>query len=225
MISTTSLSSNFCDQYHPGQRHSYMHPNSATIQGDKRKKSTMDTSDCAVANNTRQLSRQLSSHSARTASGAQQNQSTAAPQTGQTQTTVSENTPINSNSVHRDYQSTEGMRNRSSGSENSQQKGKNSPQAQDGATDANGNAGDGENHHRPWYIMMANRYGSLELENKGSVARDHLALGIFVAFLSFLFCLYTNDELRTNVSSLAKNIIGFCIHWDRNYPTIPPEQR
>jgi hypothetical protein len=52
----------------------------------------------------------------------------------------------------------------------------------------------------------------LVLENKQSVARDHLGI------ISWRF---TNVSERTNISCLASDVLVICLNWGCNYSTVP----
>lgn len=71
---------------------------------------------------------------------------------------------------------------------------------------------------RPWWKITATKYRSIELENKGSVARDHLALGtLYSLYRTRMESLLGASSHRTNIPSVATDFPWICLDWYRDY--------
>lgn len=81
---------------------------------------------------------------------------------------------------------------------------------------------DADKEQDSWWRRLAEKYGSVELENKGSVARDHLALGMLSSMrVSTKFRLLTRH--RTDLPRLAAHLPLLRLHRRGCDPALPPQ--
>lgn len=176
--------------------------------------------------------------SSRSRSSATSRKHSGAHQSPQSQKRLTESTPINGASSSRGYQATEPPNPTRGNYDSTRNDQITAPESSNAAGSSNQKPQtnqpepEDEEPHRSWLGRLVDRFGALELENKGSVARDHLALGRIT--LSFLFLQFfiiylgissLTAATRTNIPSMDAHLSGICLNRHRRHPTIPIKQR
>ena len=71
-----------------------------------------------------------------------------------------------------------------------------------------------------WWRDFIDKYGSVELDNKGSVARDHLALGKLRHSVAIVQADNPVCSPRTHLPRLAPHFPRLCFYWNCRHPIV-----